>query len=118
MLSSIDDIPELEDVPVQQPRSRRTRENDYLGVPRDPHARRDLSGNARRPISHTSTPMKPQTYNGDEDWESYLSHFEVCAELGRWSLYDKVLYLAACLRGNAQVYYMTLTLGKGNLTTH
>ena len=75
----------------------------------DPHARGDLSGNARRPLSHTSTPMKPQTYNGDEDWESYLSHFEVCAELGRWSLYDKVLYLAACLRGNAQVYYMTLT---------
>ena len=109
VLSSIDDIPELEDAPVQQPRSRRTRENDYLGASMDPHARGDLSGNARRPISHTSTPMKPQTYNGDEDWESYLSHFEVCAELGRWSLYDKVLYLAACLRGNAQVYYMTLT---------
>ena len=82
VLSSIDDIPELEDVPVQQPRSRRTRENDYLGASMDPHARGDLSGNARRPISHTSTPMKPQTYNGDEDWESYLSHFEVCAEDG------------------------------------
>ena len=76
VLSSIDDIPELEDVIVQQPRSRRTRENDYLGVPRDPHARGDLSGNARRPISHTSTPMKPQTYNGDGDWESYLSQFD------------------------------------------
>ena len=48
VLSSKDDIPELEDVPVQQPRSRRTRENDYLGVPMDPHARGDLSGNARR----------------------------------------------------------------------
>ena len=50
VLSSIDDIPELEDVPVQQPRSRRTRENDYLGVPMDPHARGDLSGNARRQL--------------------------------------------------------------------
>ena len=52
--------------------------------------------------------MKPQTYNGDEDWESYLNHFELCAELGRWSYQDRVLYLAASLRGNAQVYYMTL----------
>ena len=56
------------------------------------HMLGDLSGNARRPISHTSTPMKPQTYNGDEDWESYLSHFEVGAELGRWSLYDTSVF--------------------------
>ena len=52
--------------------------------------------------------MKLQLYNGDEDLESYLNYFEVCAELGRWSLHDRVLYLAACVRGNTQVYYMTL----------
>ena len=85
-----------------------TLENKYLGIHVNPNDRVDISGNTRTSILHTSTPMKPQTYNGDENWESYLNHFEVCAELARWSHRNKALYLAACLRGNAQVYYMTL----------
>ena len=105
---SIDDIPEPKDGPAQQPRSRLTMKAEYLGIPIDPHASRDISGNASCYILHTSPHMKPQTYNGDEDWESYLNHFKLCAKLGRWSYQDRVLYLAASLRGNAQVYYMTL----------
>ena len=113
VLSSLDGIPALEDFPNQQPRSRRNLESEYLGIPIDPNARGDISTNARASATlHTSPPMKPQTFNGDEDWESYLSHFEVCAELGRWSHQDKALYLAACLRGNAQVYYMTLKVAE------
>ena len=108
VLSSIDDIPELEDAPEQEPQSRPTMESEYLRIPIDPQAKGDISGNASCSILHTSSHMKPQTYNGDEDWESYLNHFELCAELGRWSYQDRVLYLAASLRGNAQVYYMTL----------
>ena len=108
MLSSIDDIPELEDAPEQEPQSRPTMESEYLGIPIDPQAKGDISGNASCFILQTSPHMKPQTYNGDEDWESYLNHFELCAKLGRWSYQDRVLYLAASLRGNAQVYYMTL----------
>ena len=108
VLSSIDDIPELEDAPEQERQSRLTMEAEYLGIPIDPHASRDISGNASCSILHTSPHMKPQTYNGDENWESYLDHFELCAKLGRWSYQDRVLYLAASLRGNAQVYYMTL----------
>ena len=108
VLSSIDDLPELEDAPEQEPQSRPTMESEYLGIPIDPQAKGDISGNASCSILHTSPHMKPQTYNGDEDWESYLNHFEICAKLGRWSYQDRVLYLAASLRGNAQVYYMTL----------
>ena len=108
VLSSIDDIPEIEDDPTQQPRSRLTMESEYLGIPIDPQAKGDIRGNASCSILHSSPHMKPQTYNGDEDWESYLNHFELCTELGRWSYQDRVLYLAASLRGNAQVYYMTL----------
>ena len=108
VLSSIDDIPELEDAPEQEPQSRPTMESEYLGIPIDPQAKGDISGNASCSILHTSPHMKPQTYNGDEDWESYLNHFEIYAKLGRWSYQDRVLYLAASLRGNAQVYYMTL----------
>lgn len=107
IISSLMDDQDLAGVPVQQPIPRRELEGEYLGIPHDACARGDVSGNASAPVLH-SPPMKPQTYNGDEDWESYLSHFEVCAELGRWSHQDKALYLAACLRGNAQVYYMTL----------
>ena len=85
-------------------------ESEYLGIPIDPQATGDISGNAACSILHACTTphMKPQTYNGDEDWESYLNHFELCSKLGRWSYQDRVLYLAASLRGNAQVYYMTL----------
>ena len=108
VLSSIDDIPELEDAPEQEPQSRPTMESEYLGILIDPQAKGDISGNASCSILHTSPHMKPQTYNGDEDWESYFNHFELCAKLGRWSYHDRVLYLAASLRGNAQVYYMTL----------
>ena len=108
VLSSIDHIPEIEDDPTQQPRSRLTMESEYLGIPIGPHAKGDIRGNASCSILHTSPHMKPPTYNGDEDWESYLNHFELCAMLGRWSYQDRVLYLAASLRGNAQVYYMTL----------
>ena len=108
VLSSISDIPELEDAPEQEPQSRPTVESKYLGIPIDPQAKGDISGNASCFILHTSPHMKPQTYNGDQDWESYLNHFELCAKLGRWSYHDRVLYLAASLRGNAQVYYMTL----------
>ena len=108
VLSSIDSIPEPEDDPAQQPRSRLTMEAEYLGIPIDAHVSGDISGNASCSILHTSPHMKPQSYNGDEDWESYLNHFELCAKLGRWSYHDRVLYLAASLRGNAQIYYMTL----------
>ena len=109
VLSSIYDIPELEDAPEQEPKSRPTiMESEYLRIPIDPQAKGDISGNASCYILHTSPHMKPQTYNRDEDWESYLNHFELCAKLGRWSYHDRVLYLAASLRGNAQVYYMTL----------
>ena len=53
--------------------------------------------------------MKPEPYDGSEDWEEYISHFEICAELGRWRENDKVLTLAAALRGPARTFYISLT---------
>ena len=35
VLSSIDDIPELEEAPEQEPQSRPTMESEYLGIPID-----------------------------------------------------------------------------------
>ncbi|KAK3609441.1 hypothetical protein CHS0354_001374 [Potamilus streckersoni] len=53
--------------------------------------------------------MKPDHFSVDEDWDEYISHFESCAKLGRWSLEEKVLTLAACLRGVARIFYVSLT---------
>lgn len=52
--------------------------------------------------------IRPEPYDGGEDWEEYISHFEVCAELGRWRDADKVLALAAALRGPARTFYISL----------
>ena len=55
------------------------------------------------------TTIKPEPYNGRESWEEYISHFENCAELGRWNEVDKVLLLSASLRGQARTFYISLT---------
>lgn len=52
--------------------------------------------------------MKPETYDGTDDWQEYITHFEVCAELGRWENREKVLALAACLKGPARTFYISL----------
>ena len=52
--------------------------------------------------------LKPETYSGSEDWESYITHFDLCAELGRWGRREMLLTLAACLRGQARTFFMTL----------
>ena len=52
--------------------------------------------------------VKPEPYDGSEDWEEYISHFEICAELGRWREEDKVLALAAALKGPARTFYISL----------
>lgn len=57
--------------------------------------------------SHTVT-IKPEPYDGGDDWEEYISHFELCAELGRWRATDKVLALAAALRGPARTFYISM----------
>jgi hypothetical protein len=52
--------------------------------------------------------IKPDSFTGDEDWEQYFSHFEDCAELGRWTDKEMLLTLAASLKGQARVFYTSL----------
>jgi hypothetical protein len=54
--------------------------------------------------------IKPEPYDGGEDWEEYIFHFEICAELGKWHETDKVLALAAALRGPARTFYISATV--------
>jgi len=53
--------------------------------------------------------IKPDTYNGTYDFESYLSHFEDCAELSMWDARTKVLMLASSLRDSARTFYISLS---------
>lgn len=57
----------------------------------------------------SGTTIKPEPYNGKDSWEEYISHFENCADLGRWKESEKVLLLAASLRGPARTFYISLT---------
>lgn len=59
--------------------------------------------------NRSSITIKPDKYDGDEDWEQYISHFEDCAELGKWNKREKFLTLAACLKGQARAFYTTLS---------
>ena len=54
--------------------------------------------------------IKPEIYDGTEDWEEYISHFEICAELGRWSDHEKLLALGMALKGPARTFYISLTI--------
>ncbi|MEW8542499.1 MAG: hypothetical protein AB2693_03110 [Candidatus Thiodiazotropha sp.] len=53
--------------------------------------------------------MKPEFFNGEDDWDQYISHFQNCADLGRWSETDKALTLSACLKGQARGFYLGLS---------
>lgn len=53
--------------------------------------------------------VKPEIYDGTDDWDQYISHFQNCADLGRWSETDKALTLSACLKGQARAFYLGLS---------
>ncbi|XP_060072938.1 uncharacterized protein LOC132552764 [Ylistrum balloti] len=46
--------------------------------------------------------MKPVVYDGKEDWEEYLSRFEIVADINRLDVKEKGLYLAGSLAGAAR----------------
>ena len=53
--------------------------------------------------------VKPEFFNGEDDWDQYISHFQNCADLGRWSETDKALTLSACLKGQARAFFLGLS---------
>lgn len=52
------------------------------------------------PKSHVS--IKPQTYDGSEDFDEYLAQFEILVDLHGWDYKTKSLYLASSLTGGAR----------------
>ena len=73
---------------------------------------RDIHNNRGRRFSGPS--LKPDPFSGHENWEEYISHFENCADLSQWDHRQKVLMLAASLRGQARTFYMSLSQHEKN----
>jgi len=46
--------------------------------------------------------MKPQTFDGKEPVNSFLAHFEVCANFNGWSEKEKISWFQWSLKGRAQ----------------
>lgn len=46
--------------------------------------------------------MKPQQYDGKESVNSFLAHFDVCAQFNGWNDRDKCSWLKWALKGRAQ----------------
>jgi hypothetical protein len=92
------DIANVGDSPSRQVRYR---DDDVGRIYQDPE---HCCRNTRPAIT-----IKPDKYSGEDDWEQYISHFQDCAELGKWNDQEKLLTLAACLRGQARAFYTTLT---------
>ena len=53
--------------------------------------------------------MRPVKYDGLEDWEEYLSQFEILADINKWDDNAKGLYLASSLTGAARSILSDLT---------
>jgi hypothetical protein len=51
---------------------------------------------------YTDRPKRPATYNGKSNWQNYLIHFELTAEINRWDSAAKAMELATSLRDAAQ----------------
>ena len=46
--------------------------------------------------------VKPERFDGSEDWNSYIQHFEWCAELNGWNETEKARYLIVSVTGTAR----------------
>ena len=46
--------------------------------------------------------VKPESFDGSQDWEDYLHHFRLVAVANSWSEKEKAVQLGVCLRGPAR----------------
>ncbi|XP_069109431.1 probable basic-leucine zipper transcription factor E [Argopecten irradians] len=56
-----------------------------------------------------SVQLKPQSYDGSDDLEDYLTQFQILSEINNWSYSVKSLYLAGSLKGAARALLSELS---------
>ena len=59
-------------------------------------------------FSRKGPKLRPEHFDGSEDFETYFEQFECIADLGGWSPKERALTLAACLKGQARRFYASL----------
>ena len=69
------------------------------------------SENIARSDKRKTDIVKPDKFDGSASWIDFKSHFEVCAELNKWTFTEKGMYLAVALRGQAQSVLGNLPVG-------
>ena len=57
--------------------------------------------------SSPTVKCKPATYDGSGSWIDYKFHFDMVALVNNWNDYQKGLYLAVSLRGQAQSRFIS-----------
>lgn len=63
----------------------------------------------RHMAERSNIKLKPHYYDGKEDFEEYLSQFEIIGEINNWEYADKGLYLAGVLCGSARAVFTELS---------
>lgn len=62
----------------------------------------DFNRGAPQDYRLTRPLIKPERYDGNEDWNTYLQHFEWVAELNGWREQEKARYLTVSVTGTAR----------------
>jgi hypothetical protein len=66
------------------------------------HVGGSLPSHPHLPNSRGTTQTKPQLYDGTEDLEEYLAHFQIISDINGWNYHTRSLHLAGCLNGSAR----------------
>lgn len=83
-------------------------EHNYGCNPQDTHfPLYEMDRNENRVPNHFAqkpnhVTLKPQTFDGSEDFDEYLTQFEILCDLHGWDYRTKSLYLASSLTGGAR----------------
>lgn len=67
---------------------------------------------SRHELTNSSLKIKPQIYDGTDDFEEYLAQFQIMAELNGWNYNVKSLALASSLSGRARTLLAELDENK------
>lgn len=106
----ISHIENLERRLQEQETTRTARNIDRPGISPDTrrghHVARQEDTLPRKPL------ITPDRYDGSAPWQSFFSHFEICASINQWSLENKARFLAAALKGRAQTVLQSLPFGQ------
>ncbi len=69
----------------------------------------DMSSDGR-PLTNRRKQLTPDKYDGKStEWNEYLTHFNIVAQVNGWAKRDRAIYLAGSLTGQARRVVATMT---------